>query len=290
MPRKRGISWNDNQKSQLAKAVKNFNAKISRLEKKNDPELKNLLPERVSVKDLKKLIETSQDLNKYVNSLQRFTRKGSEKIVVVPGYSKDKINEMLKEASSPEDIEKIMSYRKNKYNLKTTKWQKNEMSIMARSVNLRRKNRLDTLSNIEASVGGKKLGYKITDIGMGTIEQRSLDPINPFTPSMSRADLNAKLRTLFSEYRDSYWMSRDILLRDTFAEEIIKNYGDTERTRNLYEKLKDMDVKEFYKHFREEPNTFDYVYPVNSSDKVQYNAYLSRIESNFGISFDDTEI
>lgn len=278
MSRRSGISWNDNQKKDLARAVKNFNAKVSRLEKK-DPTIKNLLPSKVKVADIKKNVETSQDLKKYVNSLNRFTKRGSEKIVSVPGYSTDKINKMLKDASSPEEIEEIMSYRKNKYNLKTTKWQKNEMSIMARSVNARRKNRLDMISKMELEVGGKKLGYSAGDIGMGTIEQRSLDPINAFTPSMTRGDLKAKFDTLFKEFRDSYWNSRDIQLRDTFTEEILKNYGENERTLNIVDQIKDMDIKEFYKNFRKEPNTFDYAYPINKEDKVQYDAYLKRIES-----------
>lgn len=65
----------------LARTVKNFNAKITRLEKKH-PELKEFLPEKISVKDLKNNIETRQDFNRELKSLKRFSKKGVEKPVI----------------------------------------------------------------------------------------------------------------------------------------------------------------------------------------------------------------
>lgn len=65
----------------LARTVKNFNAKITRLEKKH-PELKEFLPEKISVKDLKSNIETRQDFNRELKSLKRFSKKGAEKPIL----------------------------------------------------------------------------------------------------------------------------------------------------------------------------------------------------------------
>ena len=67
MPRISNIRWNENQNAELRKAVKNFNAKITRLEKKH-PEIKNALPEKVSVKAMKELIGTRKDLQREINS------------------------------------------------------------------------------------------------------------------------------------------------------------------------------------------------------------------------------
>ena len=55
MSKRYNIKWRQDDSERLTKAVKNFNAKITRLEKKN-PENKNALPERVSAKQLKELI------------------------------------------------------------------------------------------------------------------------------------------------------------------------------------------------------------------------------------------
>ena len=65
----------------LTRTVKNFNAKITRLEKRH-PELKEFLPEKISVKDLKNNIETRQDFNRELKSLKRFSKKGAEKPVL----------------------------------------------------------------------------------------------------------------------------------------------------------------------------------------------------------------
>lgn len=79
MSRRHNIKWQKSDSQDLSKAVKNFNAKISRLEKKN-PELKNALPEKVSVRQLKELINTRQDLKREINSLKRFSKKVLKKL------------------------------------------------------------------------------------------------------------------------------------------------------------------------------------------------------------------
>ena len=89
------IKWSKQDIEELNKVVKNFNAKITRLNKKN-PENANIHPEKVSTADLKKLIETRQDLKRELNALRRFSKRGAELIVDAPD---------------------------TQYNVKITKWQ-----------------------------------------------------------------------------------------------------------------------------------------------------------------------
>ena len=98
MSRKHNIRWRSADEAELKRVVKNFNAKLTRLAKK-DPQNKNALPERVSAAQMKNMIETRQDFNRELNALRRFSERGAEELVVVPG---------------------------NDYNLKITKWQKKE--------------------------------------------------------------------------------------------------------------------------------------------------------------------
>ena len=49
---------------------------------KKNPEIANLLPNRVSYKDLRENISSRQELNRELNSLKRFSVRGAEKIVV----------------------------------------------------------------------------------------------------------------------------------------------------------------------------------------------------------------
>jgi hypothetical protein len=64
----------------LQKAVKNFNAKLDYVNKKN-PENKKSMPERVYVKELKKQIGNRHDLNRVIRNLQLFSKRGMEKTV-----------------------------------------------------------------------------------------------------------------------------------------------------------------------------------------------------------------
>lgn len=81
MAKRYRIKWRLQDRKTLARTVKNFNAKITRLEKKH-PELKEFLPEKISVKDLKSNIETRQDFNRQIKSLKRFSKRGAEKPVL----------------------------------------------------------------------------------------------------------------------------------------------------------------------------------------------------------------
>lgn len=107
MPRNYSIKWRERDLSELKRVIKNFNAKIARVLKK-DPSAAVYLPQRVQFKEAKTSIETRADYNKYIKSLMRFSRKGSEKMVVGAG------------------------------GVVTTKWEKKEVGIKLGIVNQRR--------------------------------------------------------------------------------------------------------------------------------------------------------
>ena len=75
MAKQHQIRWKKDDYKELQKAVKNFNRKIDRLEKK---EL-NFLPDRYNYKDLKNTITTRNELNRFIKSLKRFTQYGDPK-------------------------------------------------------------------------------------------------------------------------------------------------------------------------------------------------------------------
>ena len=84
------IRWTSSQKERLNKAVKNYNAKINRLVNSN---YEGNIPEKASVRELKKIISTGQNLNSEINRLLRFTRRGSEEILS-SGFSRYESNEI----------------------------------------------------------------------------------------------------------------------------------------------------------------------------------------------------
>lgn len=80
MPKRYNIRWSDKDEKNLKRVIKNFNAKVDRLIKKN-PDFIDYYPEKVSYKKTKSSVKTRADLNRFANSFTRFSKRGSEKVV-----------------------------------------------------------------------------------------------------------------------------------------------------------------------------------------------------------------
>lgn len=93
------IRYNTRLNNTIRKAVQNYNAKITRLEKKN-PYL--ALPEKITVKKLKQESETRNELTRQLNKLKRFSKKGAENTVILPSgemVSTYELNELKRESA-----------------------------------------------------------------------------------------------------------------------------------------------------------------------------------------------
>lgn len=245
MSRQYKIKWKSSDNEELAKAVRNFNAKITRLAKKN-PKLANVLPDKTSVKELKELINTRNDLKRELNSLRRFSKRGQEEIIELPG---------------------------NDYNLQITKWQKREMSIRAMVVNRRRSERLKELESLQAKSRGKPLGYTLGNIGMGSVEANTLKPTNAFTRSMTRTSLKMKWKSLQAESQSDYFINRDSACRENYLKGLKENYN-WEDIKDIYHHIEKMDLKEFMRVFYEEGATFEFASPDGRLNH-KYQEYLA---------------
>lgn len=102
------IKWRKKDNDLLAQRVRVFNAKRTRLIKQV-PELADILPNKVSVKDLKNNIYSRKDFNRTIKSLNRFMKKGAEDTVTT------------------------------KQGVVTTKYQLNEIKIQTQSINATRR-------------------------------------------------------------------------------------------------------------------------------------------------------
>lgn len=249
MSRKYNIRWSKADEAELKRVVKNFNAKLTRLEKK-DPKNANALPERISAAQLRDMIETRQDLNRELNALRRFSERGAEELVEVPD---------------------------NDYNLKITKWQKKEMTRREVIVNQKRKRQLERVADVEMTSRGQSLGYKKGDIGMGKMERIELEPVRAFTPSQNRRDINKRFKQLRKESVSTYWDKRNELMRSVYVNEIEKNFP-PEMVKDVVEKIREMDFDEFRKVFEaEDQHKFQFNYPLNKDDQTKYSNALRSI-------------
>lgn len=249
MSKQYNIRWSENDLKELRRSVKNFNAKVKRLETKYK-ESDVILPEKLSVKELKEIVTTRRDLQRELKSLQSFTQRGSEEIVDIPNTNN---------------------------NIQMTKWQREEMSKRAKLINDKRYYRRQKLEAQPLSNQGKPLGYTKGDIGMGKVEANQLRPTKAFTKSMDKYSVAEKMKHLMKESQSDYWRKRDILMRENFIKALEENFN-PEDIKDVIEKIRDMDINKFKEKLLSDPEDFNTAYPP---DEEQYQGYLSQLKSTW---------
>lgn len=240
MSRKNAIRWRESDYAELKRVVKNFNAKISRIEKKY-PEMAGYMPERVSAANLRDLVYTRADLNRELNSLKRFSKKGAEEITVLPD---------------------------NDYNTKVTKWQRNEMARAIGNINRRRTMRQKKLQEIEKKHQGESLGYTAGDVGMGKVADKNLEPMKAFTRTMTKKGADMKLRAIRKESQSNFFTRSDEIYKENFIKELKENFN-AENIDDVIKAVDQMDPQEFLYTAAAEDivGTFEGVYPNNADDE-----------------------
>lgn len=245
MPKYHKIKWNDADTRELERAVRNFNAKVTRLAKKN-PQMKSALPEKVSARQLRELINTRNDLKREINSLKRFSKRGAEQIVDIPN---------------------------SEYNLKITKWQRTEMNRAVAIINRKRKARLEEVVNLEMTSRGESLGYTKAQIGMGKPELAALRPMNAFYRTMKYSDLKERYKSIQAQRQSDYFTKKDFMLRDNFTRSLYTNYNPND-IQDVVDAIETMDIKEFIEIFQKEGNTFEMNYPTQE----EYEYYVTALK------------
>jgi hypothetical protein len=139
MARKPTINWRKSDTEKLNKEVERFNAKIYRTRRAH-PELENILPETIKKADKQKMIEELKsqprsELKKEINSMKRFLKRGAEQVVT------------------------------SDTGFKTTKWEKNEISMKVAQINRERTIERKAVENMEATSRGEKVGLKRGEMG-----------------------------------------------------------------------------------------------------------------------------
>ena len=254
MPKRYNIRWTNDDEAELKRVVKNFNEKLRRVGKKEealakqDPSYKKTtLPEKVSVKQMKKLISTRADLKRELNSLKRFSQKGAEIGVDAPG---------------------------NKYNLQITKWQKEDMSRRVGNINRVRNNRLKALEDIEMTSAGENLGYTVGQFGTGTTDKNSLKPTKAFTRDMNSADVTKKHRALIKESQSNFFAKKDEELKRNYIEKGLKRNFNEEEVSDVIESIENMSFSEFYKKFKAEGGSMEWLYPPSEAERQGHIEHL----------------
>lgn len=256
MSRKHKIRWQESDTDELTKAVKNFNAKITRIEKKN-PELKNALPEKMSARQLKELINTRQDLKRELNALRRFTDKNNKIGITDDGT-----------------YQGIEIY--GDYNIKITKWQRKEINRRVAVINRRRKQRLEVLENIEVTSKGQKQGYTKGQLEMGRVEMIELQPMEGLTPGTNEVEVRKKFKSILIQSQSDFYSLKDFRTKANYITGLYNNFNEAD-IKEIVDTIKDMPLDKFLETFHSDPDAkFEGLYAPNQS---QYGKYVKSLKA-----------
>lgn len=252
------IRWTNEDIKELKKTVTNFNAKISRVAKKN-PSIKNLLPEKVSASELKELINTRNDLKRELNALKRFSKRGAEQITSIPN---------------------------NTIGTRATKWQILELNRRTAIVNRKRLARASELGMLPAKSRGEKLGYTVGQmreyIGMGRIREVELLPTKSFLKDMSTQEVKMRYRIFRNQSKSDYFTEQDYKVKENYIKGLYENYA-PEDIQEVVDVIEKMNIKDFTDIFYEEGATFEFASPNGNDDfkRYEYEGYVEAIKSTW---------
>lgn len=238
------IKWRDSDEAELKRVVKNFNAKINRLSKKN-PEIKNILPEKKDWKEIKNLVGTRNDLNKELHMLERFSKNRNSADVFI----------ILDDGRTVK--EDVYSKNPEHYNsLKATKilrWEKNEINRAVPIINKKRQQMKEQIEKIEVTYKGQGMNYKIGDVGMGNNLINALEPLTGIYGSMERKDIKGKIETIRLHSKSDFYDTRNLRLKENYIKGLKENFSIND-VGDVIEKINDLDDDEFLKVFYAEKN------------------------------------
>ena len=263
MSRSHNIRWRLQDERELASVARDVNRKLGRLLDQN-PKIGSVLPQFynpsteqleswVNVENLKQLISTRRDYNRYLGMLKRFTREGAEEIVDAPD---------------------------NEYGTRTTRWHIDEMKRLEKIVNRKKKIRLKEIENVEMASGEGKLGYTVGErFGMGTAERNQLTPSRAFTPSQGQQDINFKLGSLMKQSGSNYYKEKDALLKENFIRELQRNYN-RDDVKDVIRSIKKMDDRVFALKFVAHGDKMEQVYPPERGTP-EYQANVEELKAYY---------
>lgn len=254
------IKWRASDEREARRIIRNFNDKLRR-EIARNPSNKSALPQffnpdtgefesKITFENFKSMVDTRADYNRELNALKRFSRRGAEKIVNIPG---------------------------NYNEARTTRWQLRELSRRTSIINQKRQARLEKKSALETIDTLGKTGFTYGQAyAMGMISDNTLKPTTAYTEGMQQGDIKRKYRSLMMESGQRYYETKDIQLKENFIKGLEETWK-PEEIKEIVNKIRSMPPDEFIEKFdKKAGDTFSDIYFPN---KNQRKAYLENLRN-----------
>ena len=196
------------------------------------------------------MVETRADFNRELNALKRFSKRGAEEIIQVPGAYNEP---------------------------RTTRWQLQELSRRTSIINQKRQARLERKQAIEMVDTLGKTGYDYGEaLKMGMIQDNVLKPTSAYTEGMQQGDIKRKYRSLMIESQQKYYNKKDIQLKENFIKGL-EDTWDKSEIKEIVAKIRNMDPDEFLLKFdAKADNAFQDIYFPNEEERENYLNELKR--------------
>jgi hypothetical protein len=238
------IRWGNSDAKKLANKVRQFNAKITRVEKKH-PELKDILPKRITKEDKLKMTETIKEnkrefFNKELKSLDRFLKPGAENI------------------------------KTSKTGIVITSWELKEIKRKYNEAEKIKAKEREKAENMEATTQGKPIGLKRGE--MGSVRMNELKPKKEFDFDKIK---KGKEWDLFKERVDKASIPKNQekkweLYKENYLKSLNTVYGDyADVVRNYVERLPAEQVVNVYYQEQEANIDFHYFDKTDEDTKIE---------------------
>lgn len=218
------IRWRASDEKEIKRAIKNFNAKLYRIQKQN-PEMLNYIPEKIKYSQLKNNIKTRKDLNKQLKYLTSFTQRGAEKLV------------------------------KTKAGGIATQWDIDRIKEQDRIDNIKRAKRRKEIGEKQVTVKNKPTGVKRKE--MGKIKENEVKPRKRKIDNMKQSDFDTAKKLIDRKLRGSYDKERERQLLSNYIKALY-NEGVSQDVINI---IKRVPIKKLIdKVDLDEIATIDFIY------------------------------
>ena len=278
--------------------ARDFNAKITKLEKNIERETKAAINERRDLKKQMKGMQKNSDAYKKasekVEQLDKVVNAKQGRLAALPQKISSK--QLKREASDVKELEANLKLYKgflkrgaedlvdvpgNNNNTKQTKWQRDLFAQLKPGIDARRAKELQDWKDTEVKYGGVSTGKTHAEMGMTNDDYR-LQPFNPYNASATNADLRKKLNMAMREKNKDYFDARTRLARDNYLRTMERILGNDEAGKLLMQTIKKMSLDDFKRVLTEEDDLWGLLYDLKTAvDDASRKIILSRIWSEW---------
>lgn len=144
-------------------------------------------------------------------------------------------------------------------------------------INRKRKERYQEVYDTALEYRNEKLGYTQGQLGMSSVDEMQLQPINVFTESMTRTSFDKKFDVIMEESQSSFWNKQELIMKENFKEALLTTFRKRD-IKKVIQIIDDMDFNDFYSKFKSQVGKFEDVY---FPDDDQYEQYLELVKATW---------